>query len=336
MFKNKIILVTGGTGTVGKEIVSSLLGYSPKVVRIFSRDETKQYEMNKEHWDRKDLRYFIGDIRDKNRLLHAMENVDYVFHTAAMKHVLACEYNPFEALNTNIVGSKNIIEASLECGVGKVILTSTDKATNPCNTMGVSKLFAERLFTAANYYKGKSKTIFSTVRFGNILGSRGSVLPVFKNQIITDKPITLTNHDMTRFVMTIKESLDFVFKATCLAQGGETFISKMPVIRMRDLLEVMVELYATDKNKNNVKIQIIGSQPGEKLHEELMTEEEVGRAVETDDMFILKPQIQEIYMKESTYPRQKTAKISRYSSEDVKPMTKSEIKKLLKQIDATV
>lgn len=334
MFNNKTILVTGGTGTVGREIVSSLIEYSPKVIRIFSRDETKQYEMHKEYWERKDLRFFIGDVRDKNRLLHAMEDVDYVFHTAAMKHVLACEYNPFEAMNTNIQGAKNIIEASMECGVGKVILTSTDKATNPCNTMGVSKLFAERLFTAANYYKGKSKTIFSTVRFGNILGSRGSVLPVFKKQIQNGGPITLTDQDMTRFVMTVKESLEFVFNATKLARGGETFISKMPVIKMADFVDIMLDLYAPKDTKDKIQIKIIGTQPGEKTHEELMTEEEVTRAVETDDMFILKPQIQEIFLTEYTYPNQKTPELSRYSSDAVHPMSKDEIRKLLLLIES--
>lgn len=332
MFKNKVILITGGTGTVGRELTSSLLKHSPTVIRIFSRDETKQYELHKEYWDRKDIRYFIGDVRDKNRLLHAMEGVDYVFHTAAMKHVPACEYNPFEAMNTNIIGAKNVIEASMECRVEKVILTSTDKATNPCNTMGVSKLFAERLFTAANYYKGTNKTIFSTVRFGNILGSRGSVYPVFKKQIEKGGPITLTDRNMTRFVMTIADSLDFVFKATKLAMGGETFISKMPVITMDDFLEIMLDMHAPKDMRDKIKINVIGCQPGEKTHEELMTEEEVTRAVETDDMFILKPQIQDIYNREYNYPGQRAPKVGRYSSEDVKPLSKAALRKLLERM----
>ena len=170
LFEGKVVLVTGGTGTVGRAIAEEVLKWDPKVVRIFSRDEAKQYDFQKDTWNEKRLRFFIGDVRDKERLLHAMENVDYVFHTAAMKHVYACEYNPFEALKTNLLGTKNVIEAALESNAKKMIFTSTDKATNPCNTMGVSKLFGERLVTAANYYKGKHRTVFSSVRFGNIIG----------------------------------------------------------------------------------------------------------------------------------------------------------------------
>jgi len=333
LFKNKVVLITGGTGTVGRALTVELLGRGPRAVRIFSRDESKQYEMQKEFRGEKRLRFFIGDVRDKDRLLHAMDNVDFIFHAAAMKHVIACEYNPFEALYTNIEGSKNLIEAALESGAKKVILTSTDKATNPCNTMGVSKLFAERLFTAANYYKGKSRTVFSAVRFGNILGSRGSVLTVFRKQMENGEPLTITDPEMTRFVMTRSEAIDFVFRATSLAKGGEIFIAKMPVVKMKDMANAMLDLYSPESSGSKLDVDIIGSQPGEKLFEELMTDEEVTRAVETKDMFILKPQVTDLFEQVYEYPGERTPKIARYTSEHEKCMTVPQIKKLLKKID---
>lgn len=329
-FKGKTILVTGGTGTLGREIINALLPSRPRVIRIFSRDENKQFQFQKELRGVSNVRFFIGDVRDRERLSHAMENVDFVFHTAAMKHVVACEYNPFEALKTNLIGSQNVIEAALEAKVKKVILTSTDKATNPCNTMGVSKLFAERLFTAANYYKGKHTAVLSAVRFGNVLGSAGSAIPLFKNQIENGGPITVTDPAMTRFVISKKQALDLVFKATRLAKGGEIFILKMPVVVLSDLVDVMIDLYAPDKKKK-IKIEHIGIQPGEKPYEELMTEEEVTRAVETDDMFILLPQVPELFEKEYRFPGQRKPQIQKYISHDIKPASKTEIRKMLRE-----
>ncbi len=332
LFEGKTILVTGGTGTVGRMIVEKLLPYDPQVVRVFSRDESKQYEFQKDKHGEKRLRFFVGDVRDKERLQHAMENVDYVFHTAAMKHVYACEYNPFEALKTNLLGTKNVIESALEAGVHKVIFTSSDKATNPCNTMGVSKLFGERLVTAANYYKGKHKTALSSVRFGNILGSRGSVLPVFKKQVESGGPITITDPEMTRFVITKKQAIEFVFNATRLAKGGEIFIPKMPVVRVKELVDVMLELHASAKERKKIKIELIGQQAGEKIYEELMTDEEVTRAIETDDMFILKPQIPDLFENEYHYPTERIPQVQSYISHNTKPMTAAELKELIKDI----
>lgn len=332
LFEEKVILVTGGTGTVGRAIAEELLRHDPKVVRIFSRDEAKQYDFQKDSWGEKRLRFFIGDVRDKERLLHAMENVDYIFHTAAMKHVYACEYNPFEALKTNLLGTKNVIEAAMECGAKKMIFTSTDKATNPCNTMGVSKLFGERLVTAANYYKGKHRTAFSSVRFGNILGSRGSVFQVFRRQIESGGPVTITEPSMTRFVISQKHALDFVFRATALARGGEIFIEKMKVMRVQDMVDAMLDLYAPPGRRDKIKIEVIGRQPGEKDYEELMTDEEVTRAVETDDMFILKPQIPDLFEDEYRYPGEREPKVGRYISHDVPLMSVGEIKKMLSEI----
>jgi FlaA1/EpsC-like NDP-sugar epimerase len=329
LFEGKVMLVTGGTGTVGRLIAERLLGYDPLVVRIFSRDESKQYEFQKDARNERRLRFFVGDVRDKERLQHAMENVDYVFHTAAMKHVNACEYNPFEALKTNLLGTKNVIESALEAGVHKVIFTSSDKATNPCNTMGVSKLFGERLITAANYYKGKHKTALSSVRFGNILGSRGSVLNVFKKQIESGGPITITDPEMTRFVITKKQALDFVFNATRLAKGGEIFIPKMPVARVKDIVSVMLDLCAPKEKHDSIGTQLIGPQPGEKAYEELMTDEEVTRAVETDDMFILKPQIPDLFETEYHYQGERKPQVQSYISNNTPPLTCEELKEII-------
>lgn len=332
LFKGKKILVTGGTGTVGQMLVREILRHDPAVVRVFSRDESKQYDMQKEMPDVQNLRFFIGDVRDKDRLIHAAEEVDIIYHTAAMKHVIACEYNPFEALKTNLEGSRNVIEAALECGVGRVILTSTDKATNPCNTMGVSKLFAERLFTAANYYKGKHATRLSSVRFGNILASRGSVVPLFKKQIEQGGPVTVTDPEMTRFFITPRQALDFVFNATKLAQGGEIFILKMPVVRVSDLVNVMTEIFCPVKCKGKIKTRIIGPQPGEKVYEELMTEEESTRAVELPDMFVLLPQVTNLFETEYHYEGQHKPTVDKFVSNRVTPISNSEIEKIIREI----
>ncbi len=329
LFKDSVILVTGGTGTVGSAIVRELMKYEPRVVRVFSRDESKQYDFQKELRGEKRVRFFVGDVRDKERLMHAMENVDIIFHTAAMKHVIACEYNPFEALKTNLLGTKNVIECALECNAEKMMLTSTDKATNPCNTMGVSKLFGERLVTAANYYKGKHRTALSSVRFGNILGSRGSVYNVFRRQIENGGPITVTDPEMSRFVITARQALEFVFEATRLAKGGEIFIPKMPVLRVKHMVDAMLDMYATPETRDSIKLEIIGSQPGEKVYEELMTDEEATRAVETESMFILKPQIPDLFEREYRYPGQRKPGVPQYISHDYEPMSAGLIKELL-------
>ncbi len=283
-FRDKKILITGGTGTVGREITRRLLTLNPQVIRIYSRDETKQFEMAEEFKNSGNLRFFIGDVRDLRRLEMAMEEVDIVFHLAALKHVTSCEYNPFEAINTNVYGSQNVISAALNVDAEKVIFTSTDKAVNPTSTMGATKLVAEKLFTAANHYKGKRRTVFASVRFGNVLGSRGSAIPLFKNQLLTGRKITLTSKKMTRFVMSMGEAVDFIFKATILARGGEVFVPKMPAIKIMDLIEVIEELLGFDNG-----IEEIGVKPGEKLYEELMTEDEEKRALERNDMYIILP-----------------------------------------------
>lgn len=325
-FQGKKILITGGTGTVGRELTRKLLSFNPSVIRIYSRDESKQFNMQEE-FRSKSIRYFIGDVRDAKRLQMAMEEVDIVFHLAALKHVMACEYNPFEAVNTNIYGSQNIIDVARSLDIEKVIFTGTDKVVNPSSTMGATKLMAERLFTSANYYKGKRRVIFASVRFGNILGSRGSVVPLFKNQMLNGGPVTITDRRMTRFVMSLSEAVKFIFKATLLAKGGEVFVLKMPVVKIMDLIEVIEESLGRHNN-----IKEIGIKAGEKLYEELMTREEERRALERDDMYIILPALKELRGIKYSYPGVYISKRGNHLSSERGPfLAREEMKDMLQK-----
>jgi len=331
-FKNKKILVTGGTGCIGSEIVKNLLKYNPKVVRIFSNDEDNTFRLSQELINKGNKRFLIGDIRDKERLLRAMEDIDIVYHAAALKHVPLCEYNPFEAIKTNVLGTQNVIEAAIENDAEKVINISTDKAVNPINTMGATKLLAEKLIIDANFYKGKRKTIFSSVRFGNVLFSRGSVLPLFEEQIKNKKMITITDSEMTRFMMSIENTIELVFKATFMAKGGEIFILKMPIVKIGDLADAAIKDYAEKYNfkPSEIKKKFIGSRPGEKKFEELMTKNEAENAIETKDILIVLPHKEfGINLKPSDYKNSKPSKLKSYTSQDVKPLKPNQIKKLL-------
>jgi FlaA1/EpsC-like NDP-sugar epimerase len=341
IFRGKKILVTGGTGCIGSEIVRSVLKYKPQVVRVFSNDENATFHMMNEA-DNAELkmmheipnkRFLIGDIRDKERVLLAMEDIDIVYHAAALKHVPLCEYNPFEAIKTNVLGTQNVIKAALKAGVDRVISISTDKAVNPVNTMGATKLLAEKLIIDANEGKGSKPTIFSSVRFGNVSFSRGSVIPLFEEQIQKRKPITITNQEMTRFMMSLSDTIELVFKATLLAKGGEVFILKMPVVRLGDLVDVIIDTYAEKYHckKETIEKRIIGLRPGEKMFEELMTESEASIGFETDDMLIIPPQLEmpSINYTVADYPGARHCTVGRYSSRDLKPISKEEIKKLL-------
>lgn len=328
VFKGKQILITGGTGSIGSEIARQLLRFSPSVLRVLSRDESKQFELQQKLKDYRNVRYLIGDVRDKERLRRAVEDIDIVFHAAALKHVPACEYNPFEAVKTNVLGVQNVIEVALDEEVEKVIAISTDKVANPTNTMGATKLLAERLIGAANYYKGRRRTIFSCVRFGNVMGSRGSVIPLFRSQIEQGGPVTITDPQMTRFMMSIPQAVSLVLRASQFAQGGETFILKMPVLKITDLATVVIEEYAKHFSfrPEDIKIEYIGARPGEKLYEELMTEEEAERALETPEMFIITPSFTEKgYHHENARPTQAVS----YTSKNEKPLSKEEIRLLL-------
>jgi len=328
IFKDKKIMVTGGTGSIGSEIVRRVLQYSPEVVRILSRDESKQFEFEQEIGDLENVRFLIGDVRDKDRLKRAFEDIDIVFHAAAMKHVPACEYNPFEAVKTNVVGTQNVIDAAFDNGVEKVIGISTDKAASPINTMGATKLLAEKLIIDANFYKGHRKTVFSCVRFGNVMGSRGSVIPLFEKQIENGGPVTVTDPEMTRFMMTIPQAVDLVFKATKKAQGGEIFIFKMPVVKLGDLAQVMIENLAPryGHKPETIQIDTIGIRNGEKMYEHLMNEEEARYAYETDDMFVVlaKPIFSGYFFDKSVKAEQK-----RYASDDAKVLGVEDVRQLL-------
>jgi UDP-N-acetylglucosamine 4,6-dehydratase len=333
VFKGRNILVTGGTGSIGSELVRRLLKFEPGVVRVFSNDENAQFEMEQELKDYGScLRFLVGDVRDKERLERAIKNIDIVFHAAALKHVPLCEYNPFEAIKTNVLGTQNLLEVAIDENVEKVVTISTDKAVNPVNVMGATKLLAERLTIAANYYRGLKKTVFSCVRFGNVLASRGSVVQTFEKQIRTCGPVTLTDPEMVRFVMSMDRAVDLVLKAAQIAKGEETFIFKMPALRITELAEVMIEKIAPTCGfkPREVEIRLIGKRKGEKLYEELMTEEEALNAYETEDMLLVLPQ------NPQTVPNPKNGfkkmPLKRYTSKDTALLTKKQIRQMLDSI----
>ncbi len=333
-FSGKKILVTGGTGSIGSEIVRQLLKYEPEVVRIFSRDETKQFFLHEELQEHGNVRYLIGDVRDKDRLSTAMEDVDVVFHAAALKHVPSCEYNPFEAVETNIRGTQNLIRAAVQNEVERVIAISTDKAVNPINVMGATKLVVERLISSAQFSVGLRPTKFACVRFGNVVGSRGSVIDLFREQIKRRGPVTVTDPEMTRFLMLIPEAVGLVFQAMSMMQGGDLFILKMPVARLGDLVQVAIEEMAPHlgHQPSDIEIKKIGNRPGEKMNEELMTSEEALRAQETDSMFIVVPPIMNPYApyEPPTYDGALPALRRPYLSNDQQPMTIKEIRSMLR------
>ena len=285
MLNGKTILITGGTGSFGKKFLEMILGrYDPHRIIIYSRDEYKQSVMKSEYSKRYDMskvRFFIGDVRDKDRLYRAFDHVDYVIHAAAMKQVPTCEYNPFEAIKTNIHGAQNVIDAAIDRGVKKVVALSTDKAVNPINLYGGTKLVSDKLFIAANAYSKISGTKFSVVRYGNVAGSRGSIIPIFKN-IIDDggTELPITDMRMTRFWITLEQGVELVFKALKESQGGETYISKIPSFHIGDLAEAMLP---------GCKIKEIGIREGEKLHEVMVTKDDSRSTYEFDKHYIIYP-----------------------------------------------
>lgn len=276
----KSILVTGGTGSFGKKFVEIILKhYNPSRVVVFSRDELKQYEMSLQFDDER-IRFFIGDVRDKERLYRAFEDVDCVVHAAALKQVPSCEYNPFEAIKTNIFGAQNIIEAAIDRSIRRVVALSTDKAANPINLYGATKLCSDKLFIAGNSYAGKRQTRFSVVRYGNVVGSRGSVIPLFK-KMREQGTITITDPRMTRFWITLEQGVEFVIDSLGEMQGGEIFVPKIPSMRITDLAEAIAP---------GCEYKYIGVRPGEKLHEIMIPEDDARRTLEFEDFFIIQPE----------------------------------------------
>ncbi|WP_236686907.1 UDP-N-acetylglucosamine 4,6-dehydratase (inverting) [Ornithinibacillus contaminans] len=277
-FNNKTILVTGGTGSFGKKFIKKILTFDVKKVIVFSRDELKQYEMAQEFKDKR-IRFFIGDVRDKDRLYRAFDGVDYVVHAAALKHVGACEYNPFEAIKTNVYGAENIIEAAIDRGVKKVIALSTDKAASPVNLYGATKLASDKLFVAANSYTGDKESAFSVVRYGNVVGSRGSVVPFFQKMKHTGT-IPITDERMTRFWITLEQGVQFVIDSFNRMYGGEIFVPKIPSMKVTDLAEAIAP---------NCSLQYVGIRPGEKLHESMITVDDSRKTLDMGDYFVIQP-----------------------------------------------
>ena len=280
IFNDKIILVTGGTGSFGKRFVRYVLdNYSPRKIIVFSRDELKQFEMAQNFPNEGRIRFFIGDVREYERLKRAFDGVDIVVHAAALKQVPAAEYNPIECIKTNVNGAENIINAAIDCGVDRVIALSTDKAVNPINLYGATKLCSDKLFVAANNYTGAMKTRFSVVRYGNVIGSRGSVIPFFREQKKTGV-IPITDERMTRFWITLDQGVDFVVKCLNRMRGGEVFISKIPSMKITDLAQAIAP---------DCELKFIGIRPGEKLHEIMVPADEARNTLEFSDFFIIKP-----------------------------------------------
>lgn len=284
VFNGKTVLITGGTGSFGKKFIEILLKkYAPKKVIVYSRDELKQFEMQQK-FNQPSMRYFIGDVRDESRLLHAMEGVDYVVHAAALKQVPAAEYNPMECIKTNVGGAQNVINAALYAKVKKVIALSTDKAANPVNLYGATKLCSDKLFTAANNFVGAKETRFSVVRYGNVVGSRGSVVPFFRRLAAEGaKELPVTDPRMTRFWLRLEDGVDFVIKSFARMQGGEIFIPKIPSMRITDLAEAVAPGMPT---------KVIGIRPGEKLHEVMCPSDLYYDTLEFDDHFVIMPSTQ--------------------------------------------
>ena len=285
LINNKTILVTGGTGSFGKKFIKTVLDrYKPKKVIVYSRDELKQFEMQQELPDNiyPAMRYFIGDVRDYQRLKMAMNDVDYVIHSAALKQVPACEYNPFEAVKTNIMGGQNVIDAAISSGVKKVIALSTDKAAAPINLYGATKLASDKLFITANNYSGRHDIKFSVVRYGNVMGSRGSVIPFFQKKAEAGV-LPITDDRMTRFNITLQDGVDFVLQSLDKMWGGELFVPKIPSYKILDVAKAIAP---------DCRYEVVGIRPGEKLHEEMITETDALNSVEFEKYFVILPSTQ--------------------------------------------
>jgi UDP-N-acetylglucosamine 4,6-dehydratase/5-epimerase len=325
MYKGKKILITGGTGSLGQALTKRLLKEDVDTIRIYSRNENKQVMMESQFQDSR-LRFLIGDIRDLPRLKRALEDVDIVFHTAALKHVPLIEYNPFEAVKTNVLGTQNIIEACIDENVEIAVGVGTDKAVSPLNAYGATKLLMEKLFvTASNFLsKDKHKTKFVALRYGNVLGSSGSVIPKFLNQISTEQKITITDENMTRFNITMDEALDFILKAASSTHGGEIFVPKLKAYTLKDVKKVLFDQFC------KIKEEKIPIRPGEKMHEVLINKDEMKFVLETDTMYvILNPNMDKEKIKEFYFNYNQVNHMTEYSSDKVKKIPQDEFKRIL-------
>jgi|SaaInlStandDraft_2_1057019.scaffolds.fasta_scaffold84639_2 FlaA1/EpsC-like NDP-sugar epimerase len=323
-FDNKTILITGGSGSIGSYLTESLLETNCKSIRILSNNEYELYNLEKKFSYSKKLRLFLGDIRDKNRLRVATEGVDIVFHAAALKHVPICEFNPFDAVQTNVIGTQNIIESSIQSNVEKFVFISTDKAASPLSTLGATKLLAERLtISAMAYRKSLTKPIMYCIRFGNVIGTKGSVLELFLDQVKRGDPLTITNNEMTRFTMTKKDAINLILSTVEIAKGGEIFVLKMKALKILDLAKSIISLYSKiPKTHQIIETKI---REGEKLHESLIANDEISRFKDFGNMYVIPPP------NSNEYDHLETLQNS-YSSNDNNMMTIEEIQKMLNEI----
>lgn len=324
------VLVTGGCGSIGSQLVEEILNHDPAVVRVFDNNEEGLFNLQKELEEAEPVRYLLGDVRDKDRLELAVENIDVIFHAAALKHVTLNEYNPFETVQTNVQGTQNLIHAALEEEVESFVGISTDKASNPSSVMGATKLLSERLIIAANTYKGRRDTRFGCVRFGNVLGSSGSVVPVFLEQIRNGGPVTVTDPEMTRFIMPIKDAAGLVLEAYDLMTSGEVFVLKMPAFEVGTLAEAMIERFAPELGykSNEIDIEIIGQRPGERVHEKLVSEDECNKTKELENMYAILPEIATVGYDEINYSNAPLIE-SEYTSADANHLSKDELIELI-------
>jgi len=326
MFEGKKILITGGTGSLGQALTKRLLSMNVDTVRIFSRNESKQIEMEDEFKDDK-LRFLVGDVRDLHRLKRAVEDVDYVFHAAALKHVPKVEYNPFEAIKTNVIGSQNVIDACLEEGVEKAVCIGTDKAVSPLNTYGATKLLMEKLFVTANNYLNPKRhpTKFIAVRYGNVLGSSGSVVPKFIEQINKKQKLTITDPKMTRFSVTMEEALDFILESVKLGLGSEVFVPKLRAYSILDVKNALSELLG------ETEVDTVGIRPGEKLQEVLINEYEIEYTWEIDDKYMIVNSLDKELVNKRKYDSNitHTENMKEYSSDKVEKINKDELKEII-------
>ncbi len=331
MVPGQNILLTGGAGSVGRELVPRLLEQDPNVLRILDNNEPGLAKIRSNTHDSR-CRYLAGDVRDKDRLVRAMEDIDIVIHTAAMKHVDVCEYNPFEAVKTNALGLQNVVDTAIDENVQRVVFTSSDKAVNPANTMGTTKLLGEKLITAGNNHRGDRDLRFASVRFGNIINSSQSVIPIFTDQIRQGGPVTLTDERMTRFFLTYDDVFDLVSQAVTKMQGGEVFVYKMPAIRIEDLAEAMIETLAPEfgYDPSEIGIEVIGRRPGETFHEEIMTEREARRAYENESLYAIQPEMDQFQTEQPTAGFTESSDIM-LSSENSTKLSKEEIVELLNE-----
>ena len=330
LFKNKVLLITGGTGSFGNAVAEKFLDSNISEVRILSRDEKKQDDMRKKYKNKK-LKFYIGDVRDYGSVNNAMIGVDYIFHSAALKQVPSCEFHPMEAVKTNIIGTENVLEAAIQNRVKRVVCLSTDKAVYPINAMGISKALMEKVIVAKS--RNSESTVICGTRYGNVMASRGSVIPLFTNQIINDKPITITNPNMTRFMMTLDEAVELVLFAFSNGKPGDIFVQKSPAATIQVLAEALTNLL----NKPNHDIKIIGTRHGEKKYEVLLSKEEMAQADDLGGYYRVPPDLRDLnYGKYLDTGESKFDDSNEYNSDNTKRLDVSEMKDMLLKLDTIV